>query len=192
MTLNFKFNTLVCLTIFIFTSSAVAQKDPKSKEAAVPEIETDPLKKELKPGEIFNCEVDIFVEWESTRNKDDKKKNKEFIETLVEKGKDGPLCKSRLESRISDSKNKALLKCKQDHSVSDCNSNKLIAAKNDLMSLDFQAKRMLTSNILQACEDNAGNCIESSNSDIRCQVYRSPDALMPKESPPPAAPAGKK
>src|SRR5690606_25489858 len=105
-------------------------------------------------------------------------KNREFFETLVERGRDGTLSKAQLESRLIEAKTRAQTHCRKAHNVSDCTTSKLSAAKNQLNLLDFQTKRTLTANLIQGCENKAGKCLESSNSDLRCQIYRSPDSII--------------
>lgn len=182
---------------FLLCSICLAQKDPKAKEPAAPAAtETDPLKQPLKSGEIFNCEADIFYEWEQIKKEEgsDQKKTKVFVQTLVERGMDGELTKSRLENRLGASKNEALIMCKNNHNVSECTSQKLALSSSKLRELDFQTKRTMTANLLTTCENKAGTCLDSSNSEIRCQIYRSPDSAkttVETSVPPPAAPAKK-
>ena len=171
------------LSITCFNDICLAEKDPKASKET-PEVaqgQTDPLKVELKDGEVFNCEADIFYEWETLSKDKESKKSKVFFQTLVERGKDGNLTKSRLESRLVESKTAALSQCKTEHNVSECTNKKISSAKSELRQLDFQTRRTMTSNIIETCENLAGNCLESSSSEIRCQVYRSPDSLMKKE-----------
>ncbi len=188
--------TLIKLTLVVCLSStsSFAEKKPKAGEqaeaAGAPTEETDPLKKELKPGEIYNCEADIFYEWETAG--ETPVQNKEFFETLVERGKDGTLCKAQLESRLTEAKNRAQTACRKSHNVSDCTISKIGAAKNELNLLDFQTKRTLTANLIQSCEDKNGKCLESSNSELRCQIYRSPDSISKKEAEAAVAPAAAK
>ena len=206
---NFRFLILV-LIILGNGLPCFAQKEPKGKDAAPPaNTPPDPdsyLKKELKPGEIFNCEADIYYEWETInpieKPKDPKApetsptpppiKQKQFVETLVERGKDGILSKSRLESRLAESKSNALTLCKNAHNIAECKSQKISLAKKELQILDFQTKRTLLNNILETCDEHAGKCLETSNSEIRCQIYRSPEAPMPKEEPVATAAPAKK
>lgn len=186
---------VVTLSLLCFIPRVQAEKDPKASKdvAAQGSTEVDPLKAELKPGEIFNCEADIFYEWENiAKEKSEVKKNKVFFQTIVERGNDGTLAKTRLESRLLGAKKTALNECQQQHNVPECTNKKLATSQTQLQLLDFQTRRTMTANIMQECEHLAGTCVESSHSEIRCQVYRSPDSAAKKEDAPAAAAPSKK
>jgi len=190
--LLFTFFCITLLTSSVFTEEPAATGETgKSSEETI-------LATPLNPGEQFNCSVDIFYQWtpdtradkvsselesDKTTVKEDPApptEVKEFYLSLVERGKQGPATKSQLQQRIEKASAEALSHCRNSHSSSKCIEEKLRSSNTQYQLMDFQGKKTLMKSITDSCDAIAGICKGASNSEIRCEIFSSPDTPIAK------------
>lgn len=203
-------HTLFRCSLFLITialSSTVHSQEQIAEVPSTPQIAEDIFSKALEKGEEFSCSTDIFYHWKPnppepvieiiqglaviqapqptpTPTPVEMPEYREFFTTLVERGKEGKKTKLHVEKRIEKTKSEALALCRKKHSRASCESSQLQANASRFQLLDFETKRTLQKSILESCKESSGNCISTSNSEVTCEIFTSPDApLKNKETP---------